>query len=322
MTPQDLIERYVQAVARRLPRRMRADVATELRTLITDSVNERAAGRAPDEQTVSDYLVALGAPAALALSYCAPPVIVEPRDAPLFTKLASGLLIALAVLAASVILAAPHEASNDWQAIAASVTNQYLIAALQVLGLLLVVFWLLGAARRRHLWLAAWTPRSLPAIHDPDQVNRAGYIAALAAWSLGFLVLMQPVAAFDLLFGGQAPEALRHAFTYDETFSRARAPVLWSLLAASLILFAWATIEGRWRKLTRQLELVASMLICIVSVWVILAGDIFQAAQTDQTMKFGMALTAGFSAIEVWRQIREERMVRAPAHFIAPLERL
>ena len=317
MTPQDMIERYVHAVARRLPGSMRADVGAELRELIADGLSERAAGREADEKLAGDYLISLGSPASLALRYSAPTPIIEAIDARVFTKLAVGLVLALGVLAISVILSAPHASDAAWRVTAATVSNDYAQSLLEVLGFLLVVFWMLGRARRTYPGLSAWKPQALLPVSDPDRINRPGAVAALAAWSLGFVILMQPVHAFDLLWGGQAPAALRQAFAFDESFIQTRAPILWLVLGASLVLYAWAAIEGRWRKLTRQLGLALSAVLCLVSVWVIIGGDIFQSDTANQTMKFAMALIAGFTLIDIWRQFREETTDRTAPPFSA-----
>ena len=53
--------------------------------------------------------------------------------------------------------------------------------ALQGLGALLAVFWIVGAVRRRMLE-RAWSPRTLAPVRDPDAVNRP-----LMALAVGFL---------------------------------------------------------------------------------------------------------------------------------------
>lgn len=307
MTPQDMIARYAQDVARRLPKQMRADVHAELQALLMDSLRERAGGGAPTETMATELLVSFGAPREVALRYHAPSAIIEPADARLFSKLASGLFAALSVLAISAILSAPHATHAEWRLTANRVAIEYVESLLLILGVLLLVFWLWSVVRRMYPGLTAWKPRSLPPVRDPDQINRLGAAAAFTAWTLGFLILMQPVAFLDLLWGGQAPAAVRQALAFDETFSRTRAPILWLVLGASLLLYAWATVEGQWRKLTRRIDLGLSVAIGLVSTWIILAGPIFAAAPADEAMKFGMAVNAGFMLIDAWRQIREQR---------------
>lgn len=65
----DLIERYIYAVTRRLPGKQRGDVAQELRGLIEDLLAERCGGCTPKEKDVRVVLTELGDPAELALQY-------------------------------------------------------------------------------------------------------------------------------------------------------------------------------------------------------------------------------------------------------------
>ena len=81
-TTHPLVERYVAAVAARLPSDQRADVADELRGSILDSVEDRldhdpAADR---DAVVREVLAGLGDPAVLARGYAATPHWRAPYD--------------------------------------------------------------------------------------------------------------------------------------------------------------------------------------------------------------------------------------------------
>lgn len=65
----DLIERYLYAITRRLPAAQRADVADELRTLISDMLDERCGGLAPTPKDVRVVLTELGTPAEMVRKY-------------------------------------------------------------------------------------------------------------------------------------------------------------------------------------------------------------------------------------------------------------
>lgn len=65
----DLIERYLYAVTRRLPAAQRDDVAEELRTLISDMLDERCAGLPPATKDVRVVLTELGTPGELVRKY-------------------------------------------------------------------------------------------------------------------------------------------------------------------------------------------------------------------------------------------------------------
>ena len=66
---QEIVDRYVYDVVRRLPQVQRADIEKELRTLIEDLLEERAAGGPCGKQVVDEVLSGLGSPALLATQY-------------------------------------------------------------------------------------------------------------------------------------------------------------------------------------------------------------------------------------------------------------
>lgn len=66
----DLIARYIYAVTRHLPPKMRADVEKELDALISDMLEARCGAVLPTEKDIRVVLTELGAPEALAAQYC------------------------------------------------------------------------------------------------------------------------------------------------------------------------------------------------------------------------------------------------------------
>ena len=67
----DLIERYLYAITRRLPAKQRADVADELRTLISDMLDERCGDFPPTGKDVRVVLTELGTPGEMVRKYTA-----------------------------------------------------------------------------------------------------------------------------------------------------------------------------------------------------------------------------------------------------------
>lgn len=65
----DLIERYLYAVTRRLPKEQRADIEKELAGLIEDMLAQKAADGEPSAEDVKTVLLELGKPADLAAKY-------------------------------------------------------------------------------------------------------------------------------------------------------------------------------------------------------------------------------------------------------------
>lgn len=65
----DLIERYIYAVTKRMNRKQRDDVAQELRGLVDDMLSERCGQRMPEEKDVRIVLTELGTPQELYAQY-------------------------------------------------------------------------------------------------------------------------------------------------------------------------------------------------------------------------------------------------------------
>ena len=69
----DLIDRYIYAVTRRLPHKARADIDAELRGLIEDMLEEKTGGLPPSPSDIHAVLAKLGTPGELAEKYQAMP---------------------------------------------------------------------------------------------------------------------------------------------------------------------------------------------------------------------------------------------------------
>lgn len=65
----ELIDRYVYAVTRRLPARLRNDIDKELHSLIEDMLDARCGGLMPEDRDVRVILTELGTPSELAMRY-------------------------------------------------------------------------------------------------------------------------------------------------------------------------------------------------------------------------------------------------------------
>ncbi|WP_291843988.1 hypothetical protein [Maricaulis sp.] len=317
MTANEMIARYVQAVTRRLPLEQRADIGAELSALLTEELAGRAEGREPDAALARTLLQGFGHPETVALSYHQTPPVIETLDGRLFRKLAVIFLAALAVLALGVTLSDP--AAQTDASFADRIADETLAAALQGLGGLLVVFWIAGFARRR--WLRGrWSPNALPAVQAPDAVNRPVMAAAIMFWAAGLAILMAgPATVMAHITGGAAPTALLDAFTYDAAFAAERAPVLWVLLALSILVPAWQAVAGRVTRTTRRVEAVLTLLLAAALFRIVLAGDVFAAEPANEYMKLAMALFGGWGVITSltalhrdWQTRRSEAAASAP----------
>lgn len=151
MKAEDVIESYVRDVAVQLPRAKRADVAFELRALLHEELAGRAQAeaRTPDRAMAMDVLKAFGRPAEAAQRYQARPALIDAADTHHFLIWALG---------GAVVLVMHRALGNEFD------TGD---AFLQWLGVLLVVFALLGWVRRRSPDALAWKAR-----RGPERVPR------------------------------------------------------------------------------------------------------------------------------------------------------
>ena len=86
----EVIESYVDDTVRLLPRRLRDDVAAELRSLLFEELHARAQewGGPPDEPLALSLVRAYGRPNEVAARYSPPSAIIDPADSTSFLRAA------------------------------------------------------------------------------------------------------------------------------------------------------------------------------------------------------------------------------------------
>lgn len=99
------IERYIYAVTKRLPESQREDVASELRSLIEDMLDERKQSEAATAQEIEEVLMELGHPSLLAQKYRGKDrVLIGPELYDLYMIVLKISLISTGVVAAAVFV--------------------------------------------------------------------------------------------------------------------------------------------------------------------------------------------------------------------------
>ena len=135
----DLIDRYVHEVGQRLPHRLRADVEAELRSLLTDSVEEKArlAAIPADEGLAAAVLREFGTPKAAAARYAPEPqYLIGPRLYPAYVTAVKIMLPILAALTLAAVVAGQFRHAGEPPSLAVFVraTGRFLWSALENLG--------------------------------------------------------------------------------------------------------------------------------------------------------------------------------------------
>ncbi|ATQ41830.1 hypothetical protein [Caulobacter mirabilis] len=221
MNANEVIESYVRDTAACLPRKMRNDVAFELRELLGDELAARAeaAGRPADKAMALELLTGFGRPAEAARRYHERPAIIDPADTHHFAIWTLAGAVGLGVLS---ILDTKGELDHGG-------------LFLQWIGILTLFFGLAGWWRRRNPGKLGWKPNRGVEYMSPT----AGLFAA--AMTLIFPVFMYaaPERFVETAFFGAFPgrvAALTEAF--------ADSPLRWATLALLVASAAYYAVTG------------------------------------------------------------------------------
>lgn len=312
MNPEAIIDTYVTDVVRRLPRKQRADVAFELRSLLAEELQGRAddTGRPADAAMTMDLLAAFGRPMDVADRYRpAGFTIIRPADAPGFARVA---LIGVALqwlISLVAVYTAPMDATapgGDWLS---RLGTWWLTWGLGS-------FWWPGFLVSASIIAALVSARRAPkepapfAVLDRDRVNRALIVLYLALAAVGSV----PIVAIPSIatWGSALPQPVVQAFTLDGEFLTYRAPWVLLLWAAALGLAVALLVAGRWTRVIRIASAVGDVVwIALLAWWV--AGPIFVSPLADETTRGILALLAVGIVVDLVFTVRRiARPIAAP----------
>lgn len=314
MNPDALIETYVGDVVSHLRRKQRNDVAYELRSLLAEELQGRAAeaGRDADSTMTLDLLEAFGRPADVAGRYrTAGFTIIRPSDAPRFAWVGLGgvaLQWVLSLIATFAAPVAPGLPGMDWLSRLGGWWLTWGLGSFWWPGFLVTLALLAGAMGTRRRSSAKTTPPWVVTL-DRDRVRRPGFVLVAAFGIVGAsLVLAVPTLAS---WAPDLPRPLLDGFALDGGFLSWRAPWVLLLWAANVSLAVVVLVGGRWSPLTRRFAIVLDILwIALLLVWVV-SGPIFIAESTDTTTKACLLVVAAVLLLDV--VLRARRLV-APIH--------
>lgn len=299
MDARTVIESYVHDVTQLLRRKDRADVALELRALLTEELAARTGGAPADEAMAIELVRSFGAPSEVAARYRPATPLLDAADTRPF--LMAALIGALVIMTG--VAVAPSAVAHPPQA-----TDAATGAILGWLGFLVVVFAARSWAKRHWPSLTAWRPR------DPNQASRVGSVALVAVIVLGVVCYGSPTWVAAQFTGGPVPAWMaRVAYTPD--FQATRLPWLLALWVGQGVLLGWVAFEGRWRALTRRIEAGLALAVSLALIWFLAAGPMFETTATDHTAKAWLAPIAIFMLLYAGWKIA---LMRPPAPPIQP----
>lgn len=293
----DIIDRYVHAVGQYLPHRLRGDVEAELRSLLAESVQERAVGSggAATEELAAAVVREFGAPKDVAARYAPEPqYLIGPRLYPTYVTAVKIMLPVLAALVVVLVVLGRFQEPGEPPSLAVFVraTGRFLWGALENLGIMTLVFALVERATRQQEHVgASFDPASLPRADDPDKISYFGRIFALyviVMLAVAFNVFPGWVAVF--VFHGN--EGTWYPLLTPE-FNR-YLPLLNAWWLAAFVLGIAVLRDGRWRRATRWVDLGLEAANALILLLIVTGPPVFQY---DRPIKFVLMWFLAFSVM-------------------------
>ena len=296
-----LLDRYIHEVGRFLPRKERADILTELKSSVVDTLEDRY-GNEPDQAQTAEFLEELGNPRDVAASYHPQgQYLVGPTLYPLF-RMVAGIVIA-AVLGAQLLawgigIFVAGDPFSPLEMLASLVTS---VPA--SLGWVLITFMILQYFDAKPaLGEEPWDPNTLPEINPEQDLKRGELIAGLV---FGTLILVL-VTLFPQWIGFITTPGGKF---YPNPVILDYLVLIQISLLANILLEIYLLWRGRWDTLTRFVKLglegfgvvILAVLIQGHSAWLAArsSGGFFEVLEAISTIMDGNWELVGMHAFRL-----------------------
>ncbi len=285
-----LIDRYVSEIGKRLPRKTRADIETEIRSTLEDMLEERAekAGRPVDDELVRDLLKEYGAPDKVAATYLPEQYLIGPKLFPIFwlvLKIVGAVLTVLAIVGFGIRFGTGELTAQAFGSQLGKSAVEYLGGIIAAFGNLVLVFAILERALPKSEYESelteGWDPAELTKEPEPDDVRLWEPIVVIAFTLLGLLI-------FNLY-----PQLIGVGFLQDGqwVFTPALSPAFFRLLPwlnLTWILGIGLQVillrQGRWTPLTRWFD-IGLKIAGVVIAYLLLTGPSILTLTADDLTK-------------------------------------
>lgn len=261
MNANEMIDRYVNEVGENLPRKMRADIEMELRSLLLDALEERA-GEEPSAKETAALLQEFGSPEAMAGQYRPHESLIGPKLFPTYKVVVTITVSIIGVLHLLLLgLTLWQSGGDDLIGGMLDMIFSFGRSAILNAGIVTLIFAIIERAAGDSLELPEkkekeWDPFSLPPVKDPDRINR-GELAVGIFFGVLFLSWLN---VFPNWFGGaDFGEGSTGIFVLVTAQFIALVPLFSASLLLDVLLKTAVFIQGRWNRVTRWLEIAASL---------------------------------------------------------------
>ena len=346
----NLIDTYVSEVGRRLPKKTRADIEAEIRSILQDMLDERSqkTGKPVDDEMTLEVLKAYGAPEKVAATYLGERYLIGPRLYPIFMLVLRIVLMVTGILAAIGLGIAVYQTTltplNAFETVIKAIAN-FGASIMTVLGNIVLIFaileWALfraggkmdikGLPKEKE-----WDPSSLTKVSAPNQVKMGETIVEIVGCFAAIVIFnfYPQIIGFTPSLNSVVETGNWSPVTFVPLLSEAifyYIPFLTLVWALTIILDIFLLRLGTWNAVTRLIEeglkliniiiaaamLVGPSLIALTSETLAASIGDTGAAQIlmsliSQTVHIALWIVIIVESIEVVRLIYRQ-VVRTPA---------
>lgn len=173
----NLIDKYIAAVGKHLPRKNRADIEAEIRSTLEDMLEERKqATDEAEDKTLIELLKEYGAPRDVAASYTGPRYLIGPRVYPTFelvTKIVVAVLLAVTLVGLGIGLSRSSLAGPEFLKTVGEGALNLLGGLITAFGNIVLVFAILERVlpAKEFEEEEEWNPAELAKEPDPDRIK-------------------------------------------------------------------------------------------------------------------------------------------------------
>jgi hypothetical protein len=272
----NLIDTYISEVGRQLPGKTRADIETELRSILQDMLEERAknTGKPVDDELTLQILQEYGSPEHVAASYRGERYLVGPKLYPSYIKVLQIVLpivgvlslvgLGLSLIPMDAIIGPGVDATikagiTDFLEVIGEAISGFFGSMISALGVITLIFALLERfATDLKTDAEKWEAKSLLKISPPDKIKPVEMIVEIFFCGLGILVFnfFPEVLGYTPSLNNLSEAGYEVIFIplFSEAFFR-YVPYLTVIWVLTILLNCVLFSRGRWETWSRWLFL-------------------------------------------------------------------
>lgn len=322
MQSTELVNRYVNAVGENLPKKSRGDIQAELRSLLIEMLDARseAEGRPVDEAMTVAVLREFGDPAQVAQRYAPSRPLIGPAYLPIFITVVKIVAIVMLVVWAVGLGIGIVNSGGTTQPILPILWSSVVSLIGQMLanfGLIVIIFVVMEHffAKPPVSGAEPWDPVKLPAIENPNRVDRTdaiftiiGNIVVLAI--LNFLPNLGGVIFYQ---AGSWQSVPLFGPGFDQYL-----PWIYLSCGIEIVLYAYILLRGTWSRVTRVIEIGSGLFaVAIIGVMLSSTEPLAASPALEPLVKLGLVAILVILLIDVvlnlYRLVTKRWNAQAPA---------